>query len=149
MNTIHQKLGQTGTNFCEPQPIVACFYGQREYDAPSARTSDSSTCPDAPRCHPIVVTGAIRSRPIRVMIQFTNITSKPIRTEASAHARESSYLDARKKIYLFLFSCLMIPFIFLSSFSLLLSYSSIYFPFYTQFILYLLFLFQRAYLGLS
>ena len=103
----------------------------------------------APRGRPIVVTGAIRSRPIRVMIQFTNITSKPIRTEASAHARESSYLDARKKIYLFLFSCLMIPFIFLSSFSLLLSYSSIYFPFYTQLILYLLFLFQRAHLGLS
>ena len=131
MNTINWKLGQTWTNFSGTQPIVACFYGQREYDAPSSRTSDSSTCPYAPRGRPIVVTGAIRSRPIRVMIQLTNIMSEPIRTEAFAHARESSYFDARKKIYLFPFSCFMITFIFLSSFSLLLSYSSNYFPFYT------------------
>ena len=112
MNTIYWKLGQMWTNFSDTQPIVACFYGQREYDAPSARTSDSSTCPDAPRGRPIVVTGAIRSRPIRVMIQFTNITSEPIWIEASAHARQSPYLVARKKIYLFPLSCFMIPFIF-------------------------------------
>ena len=86
------------------------FLWTKGVDAPSARTSDSSTCPDAPRGRLIVVTGAIRSRPIRVMIQFTNIMSEPSRIEASAHARQSSYLDARKQIYLFPLSSFMIPF---------------------------------------